>query len=340
MGPKPRIVSPQPEGDEVQSEARLRPRTLEEYVGQEKVKDNLRVFITAARQRGEALDHVLLSGPPGLGKTTLAHIIADAMDVPLKIASGPVFTTPADLLGVLSHLKTNQVLFLDEIHRLNHVVEEHLYPAMEERRCELIVDKGPNARHYSLALEPFTLVGATTRAGMLTAPLRSRFGLTIRLNYYSAEELQRIVMRSAPLLEIDVAPDAALEIARRARGTPRVANRLLRRARDFAQVDGHASVDVDRARYALGRMEVDERGLDEMDRAFLRLIVEKFGGGPVGVGTIASALSEDVETLEDVYEPYLIQEGFLARTARGREAMPLAYEHLGLRRGPAGGLFS
>jgi len=340
MGPKPRIVSPQPEGDEVQSEARLRPRTLKEYVGQEKVKDNLRVFITAARQRGEALDHVLLSGPPGLGKTTLAHIIADAMDVPLKIASGPVFTTPADLLGVLSHLKTNQVLFLDEIHRLNHVVEEHLYPAMEERRCELIVDKGPNARHYSLALEPFTLVGATTRAGMLTAPLRSRFGLTIRLNYYSAEELQRIVMRSAPLLEIDVAPDAALEIARRARGTPRVANRLLRRARDFAQVDGHASVDVDRARYALGRMEVDERGLDEMDRAFLRLIVEKFGGGPVGVGTIASALSEDVETLEDVYEPYLIQEGFLARTARGREAMPLAYEHLGLRRGPAGGLFS
>ena len=340
MGPKPRIVSPQPEANEVQSEARLRPRTLEEYVGQEKVKDNLRVFITAARQRGEALDHVLLSGPPGLGKTTLAHIIADAMDVPLKIASGPVFTTPADLLGVLSHLKTNQVLFLDEIHRLNHVVEEHLYPAMEERRCELIVDKGPNARHYSLALEPFTLVGATTRAGMLTAPLRSRFGLTIRLNYYSAEELQRIVMRSAPLLEIDVAPDAALEIARRARGTPRVANRLLRRARDFAQVDGHASVDVDRARYALGRMEVDERGLDEMDRAFLRLIVEKFGGGPVGVGTIASALSEDVETLEDVYEPYLIQEGFLARTARGREAMPLAYEHLGLRRGPAGGLFS
>ena len=340
MGPKPRIVSPQADGDEVQSEARLRPRTLEEYVGQEKVKDNLRVFITAARQRGEALDHVLLSGPPGLGKTTLAHIIADAMDVPLKIASGPVFTTPADLLGVLSHLKTNQVLFLDEIHRLNHVVEEHLYPAMEERRCELIVDKGPNARHYSLALEPFTLVGATTRAGMLTAPLRSRFGLTIRLNYYSAEELQRIVMRSAPLLEIDVAPDAALEIARRARGSPRVANRLLRRARDFAQVDGHASVDVDRARYALGRMEVDERGLDEMDRAFLRLIVEKFGGGPVGVGTIASALSEDVETLEDVYEPYLIQEGFLARTARGREAMPLAYEHLGLRRGPAGGLFS
>jgi len=340
MGPKPRIVSPQADGDEVQSEARLRPRTLDEYVGQEKVKDNLRVFITAARQRGEALDHVLLSGPPGLGKTTLAHIIADAMDVPLKIASGPVFTTPADLLGVLSHLKTNQVLFLDEIHRLNHVVEEHLYPAMEERRCELIVDKGPNARHYSLALEPFTLVGATTRAGMLTAPLRSRFGLTIRLNYYSAEELQRIVLRSAPLLEIDVAPDAALEIARRARGTPRVANRLLRRARDFAQVDGHASVDLDRARYALGRMEVDERGLDEMDRAFLRLIVEKFAGGPVGVGTIASALSEDVETLEDVYEPYLIQEGFLARTARGREAMPLAYEHLGLRRGPAGGLFS
>jgi Holliday junction DNA helicase RuvB len=340
MGPNPRIVSPEPEGGEVQSEARLRPRTLEEYVGQEKVKANLRVFITAARQRGEALDHVLLSGPPGLGKTTLAHIIADAMDVPLKIASGPVFTTPADLLGVLSHLKTRQVLFLDEIHRLNHVVEEHLYPAMEERRCELIVDKGPNARHYSLALEPFTLVGATTRAGMLTAPLRSRFGLTIRLNYYSPEELQRIVLRSSTLLETEIAPEAALEVARRSRGTPRVANRLLRRARDFAQVEGHAHVDVEMARYALTRMEVDERGLDEMDRALLRLIIEKFAGGPVGVGTIASALSEDVETLEDVYEPYLIQEGFLARTARGREAMPLAYEHLGLRRGPAGGLFS
>jgi Holliday junction DNA helicase RuvB len=330
---RPRIVSPQPTGEEIQSEARLRPRTLAEYVGQERVKDNLRVFIEAARQRGEALDHVLLSGPPGLGKTTLAHIIAEALQVPIQIASGPVFTTPADLLGVLSHLKPRQVLFLDEIHRLNHVVEEHLYPAMEERRCELIVDKGANARHYSLQLEAFTLVGATTRAGMLTAPLRSRFGLTIRLGYYSADELQRIIERSATLLDIEITPEGAGEIARRSRGTPRVANRLLRRTRDFAQVQDKTRIDADVARYALARLEVDERGLDEMDRALLRTIVEKFGGGPVGVGTLASALSEDVETLEDVYEPYLIQEGYLARTARGREATALAWEHLGLRRG-------
>jgi holliday junction DNA helicase RuvB len=339
MREKPRIVSPQLAGDEAQSEARLRPHSLEEYVGQERVKDNLRVFITAASQRGEALEHVLLSGPPGLGKTTLAHIIAESLGVPIKVASGPVFTTPADLLGVLSHLKARQVLFIDEIHRLNHVVEEHLYPAMEERRCELIVDKGPNARHYSLALEPFTLVGATTRPGMLTAPLRSRFGLTIRLGYYAPEELQRIIQRSAAILEIEVTEDGAHEIARRARGTPRVANRLLRRTRDFAQVEGRPRVDADMARYALARLEVDERGLDEMDRALLRAIIEKFAGGPVGVSTIASALSEDVETLEDVYEPYLMQEGFLARTARGREATPLAYEHLGLRRAP-GSLFT
>ncbi len=340
MDSKARVVDPQQASEDVPNEARLRPRTLEEYVGQDKVKANLRVFIEAARQRGEALDHVLLSGPPGLGKTTLAHIIAEAMGSPIKIASGPVFTTPADLLGVLSHLKPRHVLFLDEIHRLNHVVEEHLYPAMEERRCELIVDKGPNARHYSLSLEPFTLVGATTRAGMLTAPLRSRFGLNIRLGFYSAEELQRIVTRSAALLEIDIAAEAAFEIARRSRGTPRIANRLLRRTRDFAQVEGHASVDVEIARYALARLDVDERGLDDMDRAFLRVIVEKFAGGPVGVGTVASALSEDVETLEDVYEPFLLQEGFIARTARGREATDLAYQHLGLRRDTNGRLFS
>jgi len=338
MSERVRIVSPKLSGEDVPSEARLRPHTLEEYVGQERIKDNLRVFIEAARQRGEALEHVLLSGPPGLGKTTLAHILAESLEVPIKVASGPVFQTPADLLGVLSHLKPRQVLFIDEIHRLNHVIEEHLYPAMEERRCELIVDKGPNARHYSLALEPFTLVGATTRAGMLTGPLRSRFGLTIRLGYYSADELQRIVERSAALLEIEIAPEAAAEIAKRARGTPRVANRLLRRTRDFAQVEGRPRVDAEIARYSLTRLEVDERGLDDMDRALLRTIIEKFGGGPVGVGTLASALSEDTETLEDVYEPYLIQEGFLARTARGREAMPLAWEHLGLRRGP-GSLF-
>lgn len=331
MAAKVRIVSPEPAADEAVSEARLRPATIDEYVGQERVKDNLRVFIEAARQRGEALEHVLLSGPPGLGKTTLAHIIANAMTVPIKIASGPVFQTPADLLGVLSHLKTRQVLFIDEIHRLNRVVEEHLYPAMEERRCELIVDKGPNARHYSLALEPFTLVGATTRAGMLTGPLRSRFGMSIRLGYYTAEELQRIVLRSAALLDVEIDAAGAAEIARRARGTPRVANRLLRRARDFAQVEGRSRLDLDMVRFALSRLDIDERGLDDMDRQLLRTIIEKFAGGPVGVGTLASALSEDVETLEDVYEPFLIQEGLLARTARGREATPLAYAHLGLR---------
>lgn len=333
-----RMLSPEQLDGEMNGEARLRPNSLDEYVGQERVKDNLRVFIEAARQRGEPLDHVLLCGPPGLGKTTLAHILAGAMQTDIKVASGPVFTTPADLLSVLSHVKTHQVLFIDEVHRLNRVVEEHLYPAMEERRCELIVDKGPNARHYSLALEPFTLVGATTRPGMLTGPLRSRFGLVIRLDYYAPEELQRIVQRSARLLEIEVSDDAAAEIARRARGTPRIANRLLRRSRDFAQVERDGVIDSEVARYSLERLDIDERGLDDMDRRFLSTLVEKFAGGPVGVATLASALSEDVETLEDVYEPYLIQEGFLARTARGREATQLAYRHLGLVR-PSGGLF-
>ena len=334
-----RLVSPEPVEGEMQSDARLRPETLDDYIGQERVKDNLRVFIQAARQRGEPLDHVLLSGPPGLGKTTLAHILAHAMDAPLKVTSGPVFTTAADLLSVLSHMKRCQVLFIDEVHRLSRVVEEHLYPAMEERRCELIVDKGPNARHYSLALEPFTLVGATTRPGLLTGPLRSRFGLVIRLDYYSQEELRRIVVRSAGLLGIEVSPDGAEELARRARGTPRIANRLLRRARDFAEVEHQGIIDLEVARYSLQRLDIDARGLDDMDRRFLSTIIEKFAGGPVGLNTLASALSEDEQTLEDVYEPYLIQEGFLARTARGREATPLAYAHLGLRRGAGGGLF-
>jgi Holliday junction DNA helicase RuvB len=332
--PRPvRVLSPEQIEGELQSEARLRPTSLDEYIGQERVKENLRVFVAAARQRGEPLDHVLLCGPPGLGKTTLAHILAHEMEATIKVTSGPVFMTPADLLSVLSHLKGGQVLFIDEVHRMSRVVEEHLYPALEERRCELIVDKGPNARHYSLALEPFTMIGATTRPGMLSGPLRSRFGMTIRLDYYAAPELHRIVMRSARLLEIEVTEDGAAEIARRARGTPRIANRLLRRCRDFAQVEHRGVVDLEVARYSLERLEIDARGLDEMDRRLLRTIVEKFGGGPVGVATLASALSEDEETLEDVYEPYLIQEGLLARTARGREATPLAYEHLGIKRG-------
>ncbi|HZL85346.1 MAG TPA: Holliday junction branch migration DNA helicase RuvB [Candidatus Krumholzibacteria bacterium] len=334
-----RLLSPEQVEGELQSEARLRPETLDDYIGQERVKDNLRVFIQAAKRRGEPLDHVLLSGPPGLGKTTLAHILARELDTSIKVTSGPVFTTAADLLAVLSHLKQGQVLFIDEVHRLSHVVEEHLYPAMEEGRCELIVDKGPNARHYSLALEPFTLVGATTRPGMLTGPMRSRFGLVIRLDYYNQEELQRIVARSARLLEIETTSEGAEEIARRARGTPRIANRLLRRARDFAEVEHQGVVDLEVARYSLQRLDIDERGLDEMDRRFLRTIIEKFGGGPVGVATLASALSEDEQTLEDVYEPYMIQEGLLARTARGREATSLAYAHLGIRRPSAGGLF-
>jgi Holliday junction DNA helicase RuvB len=338
--PRPaRLVSPEMAENELGSEATLRPATLEEYVGQEKVKENLRVFIEAAKRRGEPLDHVLLCGPPGLGKTTLAHILARAMEASIKVTSGPVFTTAADLLSVLSHLKRSQVLFIDEVHRLSRVVEEHLYPAMEERRCELIVDKGPNARHYSLALEPFTLVGATTRPGMLTGPMRSRFGLIIRLDYYSQAELSRIVQRSANLLGIEITPEGSDEIAGRARGTPRIANRLLRRSRDFAQVEHEGVVDLEVALYSLSRLDIDERGLDEMDRRLLSTIVEKFGGGPVGVSTLASALSEDVETLEDVYEPYLIQEGFIARTARGREATPLAYAHLGLRRATGGSLF-
>jgi len=334
-----RVLTPEQVDSEFKSEARLRPTTLDEYVGQERIKENLRVFIAAARQRQEPLDHVLLSGPPGLGKTTLAHIIAESMQSGIKVTSGPVFSTPADLLGVLSHLEERQVLFIDEVHRLNGVVEEHLYPAMEERRCELIVDKGPNARHYSLALEPFTLVGATTRPGMLTGPLRSRFGLVIRLDYYATSEIQRIVERSANILEIEITTEGAFEIARRSRGTPRIANRLLRRARDFAQVDGAGIVDADLAKFALSRLDVDSRGLDEMDRRLLSALVEKFDGRPVGVGTLASMLSEDVETIEDVYEPYLIQEGFLARTSRGRQATALAFEHLGVKRRSNDSLF-
>lgn len=325
-----RITSPKPSVEELRSEALLRPKTLDEFVGQPELKANLAVFIQAAKQRGDALDHVIFYGPPGLGKTTLAYIVANELGVPIKQTSGPAFQNSADLLGVLSHVERNQVVFIDEIHRLPRVLEEHMYQAMDDLRCELIVDKGPNARHYSLNLQPFTLIGATTRVGMITAPLRDRFGVVFRLDYYTPEDLEKIVHRSARLLDISVSDDGAVEIARRSRGTPRITNRLLKRIRDFAQVDGKTTIDRAMADYALRRLKVDQMGLDEMDRRILSYIVEKFGGGPVGVGSLAVAVSEEVETIEDVYEPFLIQAGLLKRTPRGRVTTPLALTHLGL----------
>ncbi len=325
-----RISNPGMEADDAKSDALLRPRKLEEFVGQTELKENLRVFIEAAKKRGDALDHVLLYGPPGLGKTTLAHIIASELEVPIKVTSGPAFQNAAELLGVLSHVEKNQVIFIDEIHRLPRVLEEHMYQAMDSLKCELIVDKGPNARHYTLNIEPFTLVGATTRAGMITAPLRDRFGVVMRLDFYTPEELCTIIHRSAHILGIPVSEDGAEEIARRSRGTPRIANRLLKRTRDFAQVQGKTSIDREAADYALDRLRVDKRGLDEMDRRILMSIVEKFSGGPVGIQSLAVAVSEEQETIEDVYEPFLIQQGFLQRTPRGRVATPLALTHLGI----------
>jgi Holliday junction DNA helicase RuvB len=319
-----------PSSEDVKSEALLRPKRIEEFVGQEEIKANLSVFIQAARQRQEQLDHVLLYGPPGLGKTTLAHIIANEMDVPIKVTSGPTFQNSAELLGMLSHLRQQQVVFIDEVHRLPRILEEHLYQAMDDLKCELIVDKGPNARHYTLNLEPFTLVGATTRAGMITAPMRERFGVVFRLDFYTTDDLKAIVMRSAGLLDIEIHEDGAKEIARRSRGTPRVANRLLKRARDFAQVEGSGVIDCKTADYALGRLKVDDKGLDEMDRRILTSIIEKFSGGPVGINSLAIAVAEESETIEDVYEPFLIQSGFIKRTSRGRVATPMALAHLGI----------
>jgi Holliday junction DNA helicase RuvB len=326
------ITDPKLSPEELQSESRLRPQTLAEFVGQEKVKENLSIFIEAAKQRGEQLDHVLLYGPPGLGKTTLAHIIAHELDVNIRPTSGPVFQNPAELLGVLTQLEKRDVVFIDEIHRLNRVIEEHLYPAMEEFRCELIVDKGPHARHYSLSIAPFTLVGATTRAGMITPPMRSRFGVVARLDFYSPQELVRIVGRSAHLLGIEIEERGAIEIAQRSRGTPRIVNRLLRRVRDYAQIKGEGRIDLKIADYALGMLEVDEKGLNEMDRRILMTIIEKFSGGPVGINSLSVAVSEETETIEDVYEPYLIQEGFLQRTSRGRIVTEAGYRHLGIER--------
>ncbi|MCB2227208.1 MAG: Holliday junction branch migration DNA helicase RuvB [Desulfarculaceae bacterium] len=307
----------------------LRPSSLGEYIGQAEAKANLQVFITAARQRGEALDHVLLHGHPGLGKTTLAHILAEELEVGITATSGPVLERAGDLAAILTNLETKDVLFVDEIHRLNHVVEEVLYPAMEDFHLDLVIGSGPSARTVKLDLPPFTLVGATTRVGLLTPPLRDRFGVQVRVDFYSPDELAQIVSRSARILGLEMDGGGAAEIARRSRSTPRVANRLLKRVRDFAQVEGGGKVDREMADYALGRLGVDEHGLDRLDRELLTTIALKFDGGPVGLGTLAAAVGEEAHTIEEVYEPYLIQQGLLKRTPAGRVATPRTYEHLG-----------
>ena len=309
----------------------LRPRGFDDFVGQKKVVDLLRVFIAAARKRGEVLDHVLLSSPPGLGKTTLAHIIANELNVGLHVSSGPAVEKKGDLAGLLTSLQKGDVLFIDEIHRLSAVVEENLYPAMEDFRYDFIIGEGPAARSFKLALAPFTLIGATTRTGLLSSPLRDRFQIPLHLDFYPPEDLELIVRRSANLLEVEIDDEAAVEISRRSRGTPRITNRLLRRVRDFAEIRGNGRITLEMACYALERLEVDKRGLDAKDRATLRAVVEMFDGGPVGLKTLAAVVGDEPDTLEDVYEPYLIQMGFLQRTARGRTATRAAYEHLGLK---------
>lgn len=329
---KERLTTPDRMSSEVELDATLRPKRFDGFVGQDKLKENLKIFIQAAMERGDALDHTLFCGPPGLGKTTLAYIMGEELGVKVRSTSGPVLEKAADLAGLLTNLKEREILFVDEIHRLNRVVEEYLYPAMEDFSLDIIIDKGPAARSVKLPLKEFTLIGATTRAGLLTSPLRDRFGVVGRLNYYSADDLQKIILRSAGILGVEIEQDGAYEIARRSRGTPRVTNRLLRRVRDFAQVGGDRIITADNAKDALTRLDVDDLGLDEMDKRILEAIIEKFKGGPVGISTVAVAVAEEPGTIEEVYEPFLIQEGFLQRTSRGRVATEKAFKHFGITR--------
>lgn len=326
--------------EELDIERALRPLSFDDFAGQDQVLENLKVFVKAANLRGEALDHTLFHGPPGLGKTTLAHILANELQVGIKVTSGPVIDKPGDLAGLLTNLEERDVLFIDEIHRLSPIVEEYLYSAMEDYKIDIMIESGPNARTVQINLNPFTLIGATTRSGLLTAPMRARFGISSRLQYYTTELLSGIIERSAEILKVPISLDAAIEIAGRSRGTPRIANALLRRVRDFAQIKGTGIIDMEIARYSLKALNVDAHGLDEMDNKILTTIIDKFKGGPVGLSTLATAVSENSETIEEVYEPFLIQQGFIYRTPRGREVTELAYKHLGRIKGNIqGGLF-
>ena len=326
--------------EELDVDKALRPLSFDDFAGQDQILENLKVFVKAANQRGEALDHTLFHGPPGLGKTTLAYILANELNVGIKVTSGPVVDKPGDLAGLLTNLEERDVLFIDEIHRLSPIVEEYLYSAMEDYKIDIMIESGPNARTVQINLNPFTLIGATTRSGLLTAPMRARFGISSRLQYYSTELLSTIVQRSSEILRVPISLDAAIEIAGRSRGTPRIANALLRRVRDFAQIKGNGKIDMEIAKFSLHALNVDAHGLDEMDNKILTTIIDKFKGGPVGISTLATAVSESAETIEEVYEPFLIQQGFIYRTPRGREVTDAAYKHLGRIRGNLqGGLF-